>query len=170
MRYSQRRSKVSRSELCYDCLQTHLGRLCIVYTEAEDAPIILKVIFGTLNVKARKKTLRADIKDQFREFLSGRRRGFSLRYILEGTDFEKQVWQLTATIPYGETRTYKWIAERMNKPRSVRAVGQALKKNPLPLIIPCHRVIKSDGDLGGYSSGVDIKRRLLEMEYYNSRE
>ena len=166
LRYSQRRSKVSRSELCYDCLQTHLGRLCIVYEDKGNHPVILKIIFGKAGAKARKKPLPDEIKNQFLDFIAGKRRDFSLDYTLEGTDFEMKVWQLTATIPYGETRTYKWIAERMDKPRSVRAVGQALKRNPLPLIIPCHRVIKSDGDLGGYSSGVDIKRRLLEMEYY----
>ncbi len=169
MRYSQRRSKVSRSELFYDCFDTHLGRLCIVYTEKAREPVILRVMFGSIDINAGKMHLPDEIKNQFLDFIEGKRKDFSLNYNLEGTDFEKKVWQLTATIPYGETRTYKWIAERLNKPKSVRAVGQALKKNPLPLIIPCHRVIQSDGDLGGYSSGVDIKRRLLEMEYYNSR-
>ncbi len=169
MRYSQRRLKVSRSELFFDCLQSHLGRLCIVYTEEDGTPVLLRITFGKPTVKARKRTLSEEITRQFQGYLKGESREFSLRYRLEGTEFEKQVWQLTASIPYGETRTYKWISERLNKPGSVRAVGQALKKNPLPLVIPCHRVIQSDGDIGGYSSGVEIKRRLLEMEYYNSR-
>lgn len=91
---------------------------------------------------------------------------------LHGTDFEHKVWLCLKDIPYGETRTYKWVAERVGRPKAVRAVGQALSKNPVPIVLPCHRVIMSDGSLGGYSpgienlSGADIKRRLLEMEYY----
>jgi O-6-methylguanine DNA methyltransferase len=85
---------------------------------------------------------------------------------LSGTDFEKHVWTALRQIPCGETRTYKWVAEAIGNPSAVRAVGRALSKNPLPIVIPCHRVIESDGSLGGYSLGTDIKRRLLEMEYY----
>lgn len=84
----------------------------------------------------------------------------------EGTEFEQRVWSALSGIPFGETRTYKWIAEKIGNPGAVRAVGRALSKNPLPIIIPCHRVIESDGSLGGYSSGTHRKRRLLEMEYY----
>ncbi len=168
MRYSQRKSKASRSERFYDCIDTRVGPLCIVYTERDDETLILKVLFGTKRLDARKRPLGDEIKRQFQEFLDGKRRAFTLRYLAEGTEFERQVWELTSSIPYGETRTYKWIAEKLKKPRGVRAVGQALKKNPLPLIIPCHRVIQSDGNIGGYSSGIDIKRRLLEMEYYNN--
>jgi methylated-DNA-[protein]-cysteine S-methyltransferase len=85
---------------------------------------------------------------------------------LSGTDFEKGVWSVLRDIPFGETRTYKWVAERTGSPSAVRAVGQALSKNPIPIIVPCHRVIESDGSIGGYSSGVNTKRRLLELEYY----
>jgi len=86
---------------------------------------------------------------------------------LSGTEFEMKVWNALNEIPYGETKTYKWIAEKIGKPSAVRAVGQALSKNPIPIVIPCHRVIESDGSIGGYSSGVNIKKRLLEMEYYS---
>jgi len=89
---------------------------------------------------------------------------------LSGTEFEMKVWRALNGIPYGETKTYKWIAEKIGKPAAVRAVGQALSKNPVPIVIPCHRVIESDGSLGGYSSGVNIKKRLLEMEYYSGKE
>jgi methylated-DNA-[protein]-cysteine S-methyltransferase len=87
----------------------------------------------------------------------------------EGTDFEKKVWETLRKIPYGETRTYKWLAEEIGKPQAFRAVGNALGKNPIPIIFPCHRVIESDGSLGGYSGGVDIKRRLIEIEYYTKQ-
>ncbi len=85
---------------------------------------------------------------------------------LSGTDFEKAVWAALLKIPFGETRSYKWIAEEIGNPGAVRAVGRALSKNPLPVVVPCHRVIESDGSIGGFASGVEMKRRLLDMEYY----
>jgi O-6-methylguanine DNA methyltransferase len=87
--------------------------------------------------------------------------------LLIGTEFERKVWAALNEIPFGETRTYKWIAEKIGNPAAVRAVGRALSKNPIPIVIPCHRVIESDGSIGGYSSGVNIKKRLLELEYYS---
>ena len=81
------------------------------------------------------------------------------------TDFEWQVLRTTLTIPLGQTRTYKWIAQKIGRPKAVRAVGQALRKNPYPLIIPCHRVVKSDGQLGGYAGKMDGKKgQLLRLE------
>lgn len=81
------------------------------------------------------------------------------------TPFQCKVLKATMSIPLGETRSYKWIAQQVGSPRSVRAVGQALRKNPYPLIIPCHRVIKSDGSLGGYAGKYDQRKaRLLGME------
>lgn len=80
------------------------------------------------------------------------------------TDFQRDVWRLTSSIPYGETRTYGWIANELERPGSVRAVGQAMARNPLPIIIPCHRIVGSNGSLGGYSGGLEMKRKLLEME------
>lgn len=80
------------------------------------------------------------------------------------TPFQKKVLEVVKTIPYGETRAYKWVAERIGSPEAARAVGQALKRNPYPVIIPCHRVICSDGRLGGYSKGVQKKKKLLKQE------
>ena len=80
------------------------------------------------------------------------------------TPFQRKVWEVTALISYGETRSYAWVAEQMGKPRASRAVGQALGKNPLPIIIPCHRVLSSDGKLGGYSGGLEMKRHFLSLE------
>ncbi len=81
-----------------------------------------------------------------------------------GTEFEHKVWLALKDIPCCETRSYKWIAEMAGSPKAVRAVGQALKKNPLPIVLPCHRVIASDGSIGGFSCGVEIKRWLLKHE------
>ncbi len=83
----------------------------------------------------------------------------------QGTPFQKRVWKKLQEIPYGEHRSYKWVAEQIGQPQAARAVGMANNKNPLPPVIPCHRVIGSDGKLVGYASGLHIKRHLLEMEY-----
>ncbi len=83
---------------------------------------------------------------------------------IRGTAFEQAVWLTLKEIPFGETRTYKWLADKIEKPLSYRAVGQALKKNPLPLILPCHRVIASDRSIGGFSFGTEIKEWLLKHE------
>jgi O-6-methylguanine DNA methyltransferase len=80
------------------------------------------------------------------------------------TDFEKKVLRITCQIPFGQMRSYKWVARKLGAPKATRAVGQALKKNPYPIIIPCHRVIKSDGSLGGYAKGKQLKKKLLQFE------
>ncbi|RMF96939.1 MAG: methylated-DNA--[protein]-cysteine S-methyltransferase [Candidatus Schekmanbacteria bacterium] len=84
--------------------------------------------------------------------------------ILKATDFEIAVWKAVLKIPYGETTTYQSIAKKLGSPSLSRAVGNALGKNPIPLIIPCHRIIKSNGDLGGFTGGKEIKERLLTLE------
>lgn len=80
------------------------------------------------------------------------------------TDFQKAVYRQVLKIPRGQTRSYKWVAQEIEHPRAYRAVGCALNKNPYPGIIPCHRVIKSDGTIGGFSKGVSVKKRLLSKE------
>lgn len=83
---------------------------------------------------------------------------------MKGTTFQQEVWDALLTIPYGETRTYKQIAEQIGRPKAVRAVGQALNRNPLPILFPCHRVIGSSGKLTGFAGGLTQKQRLLEIE------
>ncbi len=80
------------------------------------------------------------------------------------TPFQRAVWRATATIPYGETRSYGWVAKKIGNPKSMRAVGQALGANPVPIIIPCHRVLRSTGELGGFGSGLPMKKMLLALE------
>lgn len=82
----------------------------------------------------------------------------------EHTEFLQEVWKVTRSIPHGETRTYAELAEAAGRPQAYRAVGRAMAVNPIPLIVPCHRVVRSDGGLGGYAGGLDVKKRLLEME------
>ncbi len=83
-----------------------------------------------------------------------------------GTEFQREVWQVIRQIPYGEVRTYRWIAEQIGRPKAVRAVGNAVGANPVSILTPCHRVIRTDGGLGGYGSGIERKRRLLILEGY----
>jgi methylated-DNA-[protein]-cysteine S-methyltransferase len=80
------------------------------------------------------------------------------------TEFQRSVWQATRLIPYGETRSYAWVAGQIGSPKASRAVGQALKRNPLPVIVPCHRVVAGNGTLGGFGGGEEIKRYLLALE------
>lgn len=84
--------------------------------------------------------------------------------VSSGTPFQQRVWQAARRIPWGQTRSYGWIAAEIGQPGAARAVGQALGRNPLPVIIPCHRVLASDGKLGGFSGGLEVKRRLLALE------
>jgi methylated-DNA-[protein]-cysteine S-methyltransferase len=105
-----------------------------------------------------------DLYRQLEEYLQGGRRDFSLSLDLRGTDFQLQVWEALSRIPYGETRSYKDLAGLIGRPKAVRAVGQANHVNPVPVVIPCHRVIGADGDLTGYGGGIPLKKQLLALE------
>jgi O-6-methylguanine DNA methyltransferase len=98
------------------------------------------------------------------EYFSGRGREFSFPLDLRGTDFQVACWRALLAIPYGETRTYADIARAIGKANAFRAVGMANNRNPIAIVVPCHRVIASDGTLCGYGGGLDVKRRLLELE------
>lgn len=101
---------------------------------------------------------------QLSAYLAGELKEFSLPLAPRGTDFQHKVWEALRRIPYGETASYKDIAEEVGRPRAFRAVGMANNHNPIPIIIPCHRVIGSDGSLVGYGGGLDLKQRLLNLE------
>lgn len=101
---------------------------------------------------------------QLREYFEGKRKEFDLPLALAGTEFQRSVWKALQTIPWGETRSYKDIAVQIGNPKATRAVGMANNRNPIPIIVPCHRVIGSDGSLIGYGGGLPMKRYLLELE------
>ena len=101
---------------------------------------------------------------QLCEYFEGRRKCFELPLELHGTDFQMRVWRALLAIPYGETRSYKDIAQSVGCPKGFRAVGMANNKNPIAIVVPCHRVVGSDGSLVGYATGLDMKRWLLELE------
>ena len=101
---------------------------------------------------------------QLEEYFAGVRQNFDLPLDPGGTDFQRRVWRALLDIPYGKAISYKELARRVDRPKGFQAVGQANGKNPLPILIPCHRVIAADGSLGGYSAGLDRKRFLLDLE------
>ncbi|WP_320172815.1 methylated-DNA--[protein]-cysteine S-methyltransferase [Maridesulfovibrio sp.] len=106
----------------------------------------------------------ADIRGQIEAFLAGNLTEFNVKLNLQGTDFQKRVWAELRNIPCGETRSYKDIAIALGNENASRAVGTANGKNPVPLIIPCHRVIAADGSLAGFAHGTKIKQKLLDLE------
>lgn len=105
-----------------------------------------------------------DAEAQIAAYLSGRRRTFDVPIRFEGTPFQLRVWQAIAAIPFGQTQSYSALAERIGAPSSMRAVGAATGRNPISLIVPCHRVVGRDGALTGYAGGLDRKRALLNFE------
>ena len=105
-----------------------------------------------------------EVRRQVNEYCAGERTDFDLELAPSGTEFQRAVWAALLAIPYGETRSYLDVARAIGSPDAVRAVGTANGSNPVPLVVPCHRVIRSGGKLGGYGGGLDLKRRLLAME------
>lgn len=110
------------------------------------------------------KELFREATRQLEAYFSGKLESFDLKLAPEGTEFQKSVWKALCKIPYGETRTYKDIAASVGKPKAYRSVGLANNRNPIAIIVPCHRVIGSNGKLTGYASGLDVKAFLLKLE------
>lgn len=123
---------------------------------------------GTRVEPTRDDALGWEIAKQLREYFAGARRGFDLPLAPAGTDFQRRVWDALCAIPFGETCSYGDVARRIGVPRGSQAVGQANRRNPIPLIVPCHRVLDGKGGIGGYmgsgQEGISIKRWLLEHE------
>ncbi|MFN3929801.1 MAG: methylated-DNA--[protein]-cysteine S-methyltransferase, partial [Thermoflexus sp.] len=152
---------------------TPLGTIWVIAS----AQGVLRVIFGEdgeiewMEVQAahpgmerREDGLAAQAIAQILEYLRGARKTFTVPLDPRGTAFQRRVWAETARIPYGQVVTYAELARRIGRPEAARAVGQALGANPLPILIPCHRVIAAEGRLGGYTGGRHLKRWLLRLE------
>ena len=159
---------MSNSSIIYDIYECPLGTLYLVFS----GKLLSEVSFSKPdNISFKKGAAPQSFINDLNSYFNGSDKGFNQKVkFLEGTEFEKDVWKALHKIPFGETRTYKWIAETVGRPGASRAVGQALSKNPVPIVIPCHRVIESDGSIGGFSSGVNTKIRLLEMEHYAKQQ
>ena len=145
----------------YDYLVTTLGLMEII---CENELLIgLKLVSDKTNRESESKTSKK-VKSQILEYLNGSRKTFNIPIKLTGTDFQKRVYEETLKIPYGSTKTYGEIANSIGNSKSMRAVGMALNKNPIWIIIPCHRVIGKNNKLTGFAGGIDKKLSLLKLE------
>lgn len=144
--------------------ETEMGMMGIVEQEG----FITDVFFGAVPPEGEylqvETALIADAGTQLREYFAGERREFDLPLKPAGTEFQQAVWQALQNIPYGQTASYGEVARAVGRPKAVRAVGGANHKNPIVVIIPCHRVIGADGSLTGYGSGLPVKQKLLRLE------
>ncbi len=158
----------------YFTLNTDMGWIAILGSERglagvtlpqQSAQEALKLLGAMANHATPSPNRFRDIAKRLKAYFGGHKVLFPDELDLSlATPFQRKVWQTTRLIPYGETRSYSWLAKEIGKPKAVRAIGQALGRNPLPIIIPCHRVISSNSKLGGFSGGLEIKRQLLSLE------
>ncbi|WP_099206173.1 methylated-DNA--[protein]-cysteine S-methyltransferase [Scatolibacter rhodanostii] len=144
----------------------YVSPLGVLTLEASETAL-LGLHFGDVvpkNAIQKETLLLTDCMHQLEEYFDKKRTAFTLPLEPRGTVFQQKVWQALTTIPYGETRSYKQIAEMIDNPKACRAVGMANNRNPISLIIPCHRVIGANGSLVGYGGGLAIKEKLLVLE------
>lgn len=131
----------------------------------EEDKSIIGVNFNTeSNIEDKETELIEETYRQISEYLEGERKTFDIPIKMQGTEFQKKVWKELTKIPYGETRSYKQIAENIGNPKACRAVGMANHNNPIAIIVPCHRVIGTNNKLVGYAGGLAIKEKLLKIE------
>lgn len=153
--------------LAYSSMDTPIG--CLLLAGTADALHYLSFpsghkAFGPKIQWRRDEAPFGDVKRQLAAYFAGERRAFDFPLALTGTEFQKRVWDTLLMIPFGETRSYGWLAQRIGRPTASRAVGAANGANPIPIIIPCHRVIGSNGALTGFGGGIETKRFLLQHE------
>ena len=132
--------------------------LCFISFQQGKRPLTLR------DAWRQDKTFFRPVIDQLKAYFAGALKTFDLKLAPSGTPFQLKVWNSLAQIPYGELTTYGVIAEKIGNPKAVRAVGGANARNPLPIVLPCHRVIGSQGTLTGFGGGLDVKRRLITLE------
>lgn len=143
-------------------LETPAGPLYLIASERG----LQSAYFGRpeAGVPMGRTPILAQAERELEEYFAGRRREFEIPLDVQGTPFQAKVWAVLARIPYGQTLSYGDVALRIGSPRAVRAVGTANGRNPVCVLVPCHRVIAADGSLGGYSGGLEVKERLLALE------
>lgn len=150
--------------ICQYSYETILGPVTFV---EEDGALLAISTHRSFEGMVQETGLIKEAHLQFSEYLKGERKEFDIAFRMKGTKFQKQVWTALCEIPYGETRSYKQIAEAIGNPKAVRAVGMANNRNPLLVVVPCHRVIGANGQLVGYAGGLDKKEFLLRLENPN---
>jgi methylated-DNA-[protein]-cysteine S-methyltransferase len=148
--------------------ESPIGRLYLVASETALLGLYFRkpngVFVDSLKNSAPEVQILAATVIQLKEYFDGQRRDFDLPLEVEGTEFQIEVWKQLKKIPYGKTYSYKELAKRVKNEKAVRAVGTANGRNPISIIVPCHRVIAADGTIGGYGGGIKIKTKLLEIE------
>ena len=154
----------SREMIYKTFVKTKIGRIGI----AEENQFLIRLFFNQKKspidaIEKLTPLLRA-VATEIKEYLNGKRKEFDIPLKISGTDFQLSVWNALRTIPYGETRSYRDIAEQIGNAKACRAVGMANHWNPIAIIIPCHRVIGADGSLTGFGGGLSLKRQLLDLE------
>lgn len=155
---------VSGEKLYYSVYDTFKDKVTIICND--DAVVGLKMgEVAVENASCKKTPLMNKAAEEINEYLQGERKYFDIPLKLEGSEYQKKVWNIIRTIPYGKTITYKDVAIEMGKKKSFRAVGGAIGKNPLLIFIPCHRVIGLNGALTGYAGGIERKENLLKLEH-----
>lgn len=158
-----------RMALAYKTIDSSVGKLKLVASHKGLVAVLWerakaqRVRLGE-GEKSERHPVLSQAELQIAEYFAGKRRSFSVSIDMRGTSFQKQVWDALLAIPFGETRTYGDLAKQLGKPLAARAVGAASGKNPLSIIVPCHRVVGSTGTLSGFAGGVEAKTRLLELE------
>jgi methylated-DNA-[protein]-cysteine S-methyltransferase len=130
--------------------------------------VVTKIVFGNHTSRPPIGRLEREITKELLEYFAGTRMEFTFPIEAEGTHFNRLVWKQVVRIPYGKTKTYGEIARTIKNPGASRAVGTANGRNPIPIVIPCHRVVAAGGKLGGFGGGLPLKRKLLDLECSNS--
>ncbi|HXR53731.1 MAG TPA: methylated-DNA--[protein]-cysteine S-methyltransferase [Acidimicrobiales bacterium] len=149
------------------CVESPIGNLVVSGNDEFVTELLLDVPGRTVSVSGDRRNCRGPVLDaarQLDEYFARQRTTFDLPLRVCGTEFQEQVWLTLAEIPYGETISYAELARWVGRPQAFRAVGQANGANPIPVILPCHRVIAADGTIGGYGGGLSTKRVLLALE------
>lgn len=144
-----------------DLYKSKIGLLEII---ADEKNLLIVRKIDLLDSNINKNAITNEVKKQLESYFNKRLKKFDLPLNPRGSDFNKKVWNELINIPFGKVRNYKQIAKNINNPNAYRAVGNANNKNPILIIIPCHRIIKSDGSIGGYRLGKNIKKQLLDLE------
>lgn len=149
---------------CIKYMNTKIGNIAVLEENNKIIEIQINKNIEDSNILKKDTLLLRKTEKQLEEYLEGERKMFDVPLNPKGTKFMKEVWTALQDIPYGEVKTYQQIAEKVGNPKAARAVGMANHKNPIPIIIPCHRVIGTNGKLVGYALGMDMKKFLLEWE------
>ena len=154
---------MTKEKLSRAVYKSPVGELLIVCTETALLSLGVRKVQESAEDKENNPVVQQTIKE-LEEYFAGNRKVFTVPLDLRGTEFQKKVWEALREIPYGETRSYKEIAEKIGNPKASRAVGMANHRNPIGIVVPCHRVVGANGKLTGYAGGIPMKQALLELE------